>query len=67
MQRIVKPNTIYRHFKGSKAVVITIAKHSETMEDLVIYSCVGCDQNSKHNDGIYARPLKMFLEEVDHK
>ena len=69
MNREIKPNTIYRHFKGFKATVITIAKHSETGEDLVIYVCNsdGVKDKSTHEDGIYARPLKMFLEEVDHK
>ena len=65
MERIVKPNTIYRHFKGSKAIVITLCKHSETMEDMVVYACV--DSNSNHEDGIYVRPLSMFLSEVDHE
>lgn len=64
--REVKPNTIYRHFKGAKAFVITVAKHSETGEDLVIYCCVDSD-NTNHTDGIYARPLDMFLSEVDHE
>ena len=65
MVREIRPNTIYRHFKGSKVIVLTIAKHSETLEDLVIYACVSNDNN--HKDGIYARPLNMFLSEVDHK
>ena len=65
MERIVKPNTIYRHFKGGRAVVITLCKHSETMEDMVVYACIG-GENSNHKDGIYARPLSMFLSEVDH-
>lgn len=64
--RSVKVNTLYRHFKGGVALVITLAKHSETGEDLVIYSCVG-NENSNHKDGIYARPLEMFLSEVDHE
>ena len=64
--REIKPNTVYKHFKGSKAYVITIAKHSETGEDLVIYCCVD-SKNSNHKDGIYARPLDMFLSEVDHE
>ncbi len=69
MEREVKPNTIYRHFKGFKAYVITIAKNTETMEDMVIYVCNGDDVANKgdHQDGIYARPLKMFLSEVDHE
>ena len=67
--RQIKPNTIYRHFKGFKAYVITLAKHSETGEDLVIYVCNSDDVEDKgdHQDGIYARPLSMFLSEVDHK
>ena len=65
--REVKPNTIYKHFKGFKAYIITLAKHSETDEDLVIYCCVGSAENSDHKDGIYARPLNMFLSEVDHE
>ena len=67
--RQIKPNTIYRHFKGFKAYVITLAKHSETGEDLVIYVCNSDEVKDKsgYPDGIYARPLSMFLSEVDHK
>lgn len=64
--REVKINGIYKHFKGSIAFVITMAKHSETGEDLVIYCCTN-NKNTNHKDGIYARPLKMFLSEVDHE
>lgn len=48
----------YRHFKGDKCEVISIAKHSETLEELVIY---------KHNDSLWARPKKMFEEDVNGK
>ena len=64
--REIKPNTIYRHFKGSRAFVITTAKHSETGEDLVVYYCMDNEGKTNHKDGIYARPLEMFLSEVDH-
>lgn len=65
--REVKPFTMYRHFKGSIALVITTAKHSETGEDLVVYACMDNKGNTNHKDGIYARPLEMFLSEVDHE
>ena len=48
----------YRHFKGDECEVISIAKHSETLEELVIY---------KHNDSLWARPKKMFEEDVNGK
>lgn len=65
--REVKPYTLYRHFKGTKALVITTAKHSETGEELVIYYCMDNEGKTNHKDGIYARPLEMFLSEVDHE
>ena len=65
MKREVKVNTVYRHFKGSRALVITLCKHSETMEDMVVYACIGNGSNSNHKDAIYVRPLDMFLEEVN--
>ena len=67
MERKVKVNTIYRHFKGGRAIVLTLCKHSETMEDMVVYACMENGKDSNHKDGIYVRPLKMFLSEVDHE
>lgn len=56
-----KPYEVYRHFKGRKYVVISVARHTETNELLVIYSDISEMQR------IYARPLKMFMSEVDHE
>ncbi len=49
----------YRHFKGKEYEVIGVAKHSETLEDFVIYKAL-------YNEGqIWARPINNFLEEVE--
>jgi GNAT superfamily N-acetyltransferase len=49
----------YRHYKGNLYEVIDIARHSETLEDMVIYKAL------YHDFGIWVRPLKMFLEDVE--
>lgn len=56
--REVKVGATYRHFKGTLIEVMAIAKHSETLEEMVIY---------KHLvDGeIWARPIEMFNSLVD--
>jgi len=51
----------YEHYKGKQYEVLGIAKHSETMEEFVVYK-------SLHDGGeFWIRPIKMFLEEVDFK
>jgi len=52
---------IYEHYKGNRYRVIGIAKHSETLEDLVVYESLYENKVSK----LWVRPLSMFLEEVE--
>ena len=58
MEREVKPFTMWRHFKGARSFVITIATHSETGEKLVVYRCMDNNGKTNHKDGIYARPRR---------
>lgn len=57
--RTIKPGKKYRHFKGKEYLVLHLAKHSETLEDLVVYQALYGER------GIWVRPLKMFMEQVE--
>ena len=48
----------YRHFKGNEYEVLYIAKHSETMEEMVVYRAL----YGEH--GVWVRPKAMFLEQI---
>ena len=57
--RTLKIGKKYRHFKGNEYLVIHIAKHSETLEELVVYQALYGEM------GVWVRPLEMFLEQVE--
>lgn len=48
----------YRHYKGNKYTVIGTARHSETLEEMVVYH----QEYGEH--GLWVRPKEMFLEMV---
>ena len=49
---------IYRHFKGKRYQVLCLAKHSETLEELVVYKKLYDD------GGVWVRPRPMFTDNV---
>ncbi len=50
----------YCHYKGKNYRIIGVAKHSETLEELVVYKALYNNKVSK----LWVRPKKMFLEKV---
>ncbi len=51
----------YRHFKGGEYELIGIAKHSETLEPMVVYRTLYGEQ------GLWVRPAHMWTEEVNRE
>ncbi len=59
----IQSGQFYKHYKGDTYKVLTVARHSETQELLVIYE----RQTDIANTGerIWARPLSMFIESIE--
>jgi cupin 2 domain-containing protein len=52
------PPGCYCHYKGNEYTVLGVARHSETLEEVVVY------QQEYGDHGLWVRPKKMFLETV---
>lgn len=51
---------LYKHYKGNIYEVIGIARHSETLEELVVYKAT----YQKEGENLWVRPKAMFLETI---
>ena len=58
-KREIHPGAKYRHFKGKDYLVLYVARHSETLEQMVVY------QQLYGTNGIWVRPLDMFMDIVE--
>jgi hypothetical protein len=52
---------LYQHYKGNHYLVLAEAKHSETLEPMVVYISLYENPESQ----VWVRPKTMFLEEVE--
>lgn len=59
MEAEIRPGR-YRHFKGNEYMVLYIARHSETLEPMVVYQALYGER------GIWVRPASMWNEIVEH-
>ena len=50
---------VYRHFKGNEYRLLCVARHSETLEPMVVYQALYGDK------GVWVRPLSMWDETVE--
>ena len=57
---------IYQHFKGKKYQVLGVARHSETLEELVVYQAL-YDSPEFGSNSLWARPEKMFFDKVNYQ
>ena len=57
-EQLLTPKSIWRHYKGNLYELVGIAKHSETLEEMVVYRAL-------YGDGdLWVRPAHMWLEKV---
>lgn len=51
---------IYKHYKGNLYKIIALAKHSETLEDMIVYQAVS-------DNKVWVRPARMWNETVNNE
>ncbi len=60
-----KPGT-YKHYKGALYEVIGMARHSETLEEMVVYRAL-YDSADFGDRVLWVRPLTMFVEDIEYE
>lgn len=61
MSQIIVKGGVYQHYKGPKYRVLEVVRHSETLEELVMYECLYDNPSGQY----WVRPREMFLGEIE--
>lgn len=61
MKKNLQTGSLYEHYKGKKYKVLGTARHSETLEELVLYECLYENDLGK----TWVRPMEMFLGKLE--
>jgi hypothetical protein len=59
--RKLRPGGFYRHYKNKPYKVHGVVRHSETLEELVLYEALYPNESGQ----MWVRPLEMFLSDVE--
>jgi len=60
-KKTLQAGKIYEHYKGKRYKVLGTARHSESLEELVLYECLYENDLGK----VWVRPMEMFLGELE--
>jgi len=55
----------YQHYKGNLYELIDIVRHSETLEEMVLYKPL--HKSKEFPNQLWVRPLKMFFGKIEHE
>jgi hypothetical protein len=58
--RSIRIGSEWLHYKGKRYTILAVARHTETLEELIIYQAL------YESRDIWVRPLKMFLETISY-
>lgn len=54
----IEAGSLYEHYKGMRYKILAVGRHSETLEEVVVYQAL-------YGEGdVWVRPLNMFLEKI---
>ncbi len=54
----ITEGAIYQHYKGNQYKILSVGRHSESLEEMVVYQAL------KGNCDVWIRPLRLFLSEI---